>query len=166
MCLQFRANLWVCVSCFWSGCPVCSHPTTNNNALRIQIAVWSCSSEVKRIFCVGMWQWMKHGSNTTQLQQRDWQLSGQQLVKAVQSYQKLNSGLARLWHPYFRTCMVFCSPTIIRKMKPLTAAITWYHWIDWAYKSRKNGLTCKRKKCCSTVPQVYENDGQIDGIKF
>ena len=33
---------------------VCSHPTKNNNASRIQSAIWSCSSEVKRIFCVGM----------------------------------------------------------------------------------------------------------------
>ena len=29
-------------------------PDQNNNALRIQSAIWSCSSEVKRIFCVGM----------------------------------------------------------------------------------------------------------------
>ena len=44
---------------------------------------------------------------TTHLKQKDRQLSGQQLVKAVQSDQKLNSGLARLWHPYFGTRMVF-----------------------------------------------------------
>ena len=42
------------VSCFQSGCYVCSHPTKNNNALMTQSAVWSCSSEVKRIFCAGM----------------------------------------------------------------------------------------------------------------
>ena len=35
-----------------------------NNASKIQSAVWSCSCGVKRIFCVGMWQWMKHGSTT------------------------------------------------------------------------------------------------------
>ena len=48
------------------------------------------------------------------LKQNDRQLSGQQLVKAVQSDQNLNSGLQRLWHPYFRTRMVFCSSTILR----------------------------------------------------
>ena len=39
---------------FRSGCRICSHPTKNNNAWRIQSAVWSRLSEVKRIFCVGM----------------------------------------------------------------------------------------------------------------
>ena len=38
---------------------------------------------------------MKHGSTTTHLKQKDCQLSRQQLVKAVQSDQKLNSGLTR-----------------------------------------------------------------------
>ena len=52
---------------FRSGYHVCSHPTKNNNASIIQSAVWSCSNEVKRIFCAGMWQWMKHGSSTTHL---------------------------------------------------------------------------------------------------
>ena len=47
-------------------------------------------------------------------------------------------------------CIVFCLSTILRNVKPLTATITWHYWIDWAQKSRKNGLTCKRKKCCST----------------
>ena len=67
VCLQFCTNLWGCLSYFWSRCRVCSHPTKNNNASRIQSATWSCSSEVKRIFCVGMWQRMKHGSKTTHL---------------------------------------------------------------------------------------------------
>ena len=40
--------------------------------------------------------------------------------------------------------------TILRKVKRLTATIKWHYWIDWAQKSRKNGLTCKRQKCCST----------------
>ena len=170
MCLQFCTNLWGSVSCFRSGCCVWSHPTKNNNASRIQSAVWSCSSEVKSIFCVGMWQWIRHGSSTTHLKQKDRHLSGQQLVKAVQNDQKLKSGLARLWHPYFGTRMAFCWSTILRKVKPLTATITWHYWIDWAQESRKNGLTCKRKKCRSTkqctVPQVHENDGQIEWIKF
>ena len=39
---------------------------------------------------------MKRGFTTTHLKQKDRQLSKQQLVKAVQSGQKLNSGLARL----------------------------------------------------------------------
>ena len=58
-------------------------PDKNNNASRIQNDVWSCSSEVKRIFCVGMWKWMKHGSITTDLELKDRELSGQQLVKAA-----------------------------------------------------------------------------------
>ena len=40
---------------------------------------------------------MKHGSTTAHLKQKYRQLSGQQLVKAVQSDQKLNSGLVKLW---------------------------------------------------------------------
>ena len=32
--------------------------------------------------------------------------------------------------------------------EPISLSV--YYWIDWAQKSRKNGLTCKRKKCCST----------------
>ena len=39
--------------------------------------------------------------------------------------QKLNSELARLWHPYFGTRMVFFISTILRKVKLLTATITW-----------------------------------------
>ena len=93
-----------------------------------------------------MWQWMKHGSTTTHLKQKYRHLSRQQLVKAVQSGQTLNSGLARLWHPYFETRMIFCLATILRKVKPLTATITCHYWIDWAQKSRNNGLTCKKKK--------------------
>ena len=150
MCLQFSTILWGCVSCFRSGCCVCSQSTKNDNTLKVQSAVWSCSSEVKRIFCVSRWQWMKHGSATTHLKQKYRQLSGQQVVKTVQSDQKLNSELARLWHPYFETRIVFCSSTILRKVKPLTATITWNHWIGWAQKSSENGLICKKKKCCST----------------
>ena len=150
MCLQFCTNLWGCVSCFRNGSRVRSHPTKNKNASRIHSAVWSCSSEVKRIFCVGILYWMKNRSTTTHLKQKDRQLSGQQLVKAVQNDQKLNNGLARLWHPHFGTRMVFCLSTIFRNVKPLTASITWHYWIDRAQKSGKNGLTCKRKKYSST----------------
>ena len=35
-----------------------------------QSAGWSCWSEVKRIFRVGMWQWKKHGSTATHLKQK------------------------------------------------------------------------------------------------
>ena len=87
---------------------------------------------------------MKHRSTTRHLEQKDRLLSGQQLVKDVQSDQKHKSGLARLWHPYFGTRMVFCLSTILGEVKPLTATITWHYRIDWAYKSRKNGFTCKK----------------------
>ena len=143
------------MSCFQSGCRVCSHPTKNNNVSRIQSAVWSCSSEVKRICCVSMLQWIKHGSTTTQLERKDRQLSRQHLVKAVQGDQKLNSGLARLWHPYFWMRLAFCLSTILRQVKPLTVTIAWHYWIDWAQMSRKNGLTCKRKKFCSTKTVLW-----------
>ena len=93
---------------------------------------------------------MKHKYITTHLKQKYRELSRQQLVKAVQSDQKLNSGLERLRHPYFGTRMVFWLSTILRKVKPLTATITWHYWIDWAQELRKDGLTCKRNKCCST----------------
>ena len=65
--------------------------------------------------------------------------------------------------------MVFCLSSILRKVKPLTVTITWHYLIDWAQKSRKNGLTCKKsavlpRQC--TVRQVHENDGQIEWIKL
>ena len=62
---------------------------------------------------------------------------------------KLHSGLAKLWHPYFGTPMVFCLSTISRKVKPLTATITWHYWIDWEQSSRKNGSHAKEK---SAIP--------------
>ena len=90
--------------------------------------------------------------------------------RAVQSDQKLNSGLSRLWHPYFGTRMVFCLSTILRKVKPLTATITWHYQIDWAQTSRKTTSHAKEKSAVpprqSTVPQVHENDGQIEWIKL
>ena len=73
---------------------------------------------------------MIHGTTTTHLKHKDRQLSGQQLVKAVESDQKLNSGLARLWHPYFETRMVFCLSTILKKVKSLKTTSTWHYWID------------------------------------
>ena len=39
---------------FQSGRHVCSPRAKKNNTSRIQSAVWSCSSEVKRIFCFSM----------------------------------------------------------------------------------------------------------------
>ena len=64
-----------------------------------------------------MWQWMKRGSTTTTyLRQKDRHLSGQQMVKADQSDQKVNSGLTRLWNQYFGTRMVFSLSTILRKV--------------------------------------------------
>ena len=39
-------------------------------------------------------------------------LDEQQLAKTVQSDQKLNIGLERLWHPYFGTRMLLCLSTI------------------------------------------------------
>ena len=113
---------------------------------------------------------MKHGYTTTHLKQNDRQLSGQQLVKAVQSEKRLSSGLARLWHPYFGTCMVFCLSTILRKVKPLTATITWHYWINWAQKSRETASHAKEKSAVPprqcTVSQVHENDGQIELINL
>ena len=109
---------------------------------------------------------MKHGSATTHLKQTDRQLGGQQLVKTLQSDQKLNSGLARLWHPYFGTRMVFCLSTILRMVEPLTANIIWHYWIDCAQKSRKMASHAKEESAVlprqCIVPQVHENDGQIE----
>ena len=59
---------------------------------------------------------MKHGSTTTHLKQKDRHLSEQQLVKAVQSDQKLNSELARLWRPYFGTRIILSAE--IKKKRP------------------------------------------------
>ena len=83
---------------------------------------------------------MKHGSTTTHLKQKDRQLNGQQLVKAVQSDQKLNSGLARLCHPYFGTRMVFCSSTILyyTSIGETAIQVRWYD--NTMYSDRKQNI--------------------------
>ena len=70
--------------------------------------------------------WIHHYTPETKYRQ----VSQEQLVEAIQSDQKLNSGLARLWHLHFGTRMVFCLSTIMREVKPLTATIKWHYWID------------------------------------
>ena len=50
--------------------------------------------------------------------------------------------------------MVFCSSTILREVKLSIANIIWHYWIDRVSKSRKNALTYKRKKCCSSKTHV------------
>lgn len=45
------------------------------------------------------------------------QLNRQQPVKVIQSDQKLNSLLARLWQTYFGTFMEFYTSTILRNAK-------------------------------------------------
>ena len=91
--------------------------------------------------------WIHHYTPKTKRSSAEWT---HELVKVVQSDQKLNCGLVRFWYPYFGTRMIFCLSTILRKVKPSTATITWHYWINWAQKPRKNGLTCKIKKSCST----------------
>ena len=82
------------------------------------------------LYLVGSEGCALHGSTTTRLKPKYRQQNRQQLVKAVQSEQKLNSGLATLWHPYFVTRMIFCLSTILKKVKPLTATIIRHYWID------------------------------------
>ena len=82
--------------------------------------------------------WIHHYTPETKRSSAEWTAAGESRD------QKLNSGLARLWLPYFGTHMVLCLSTILRKLKPLIATITWHYWIDWAQKSRKNGFTCKK----------------------
>ena len=89
--------------------------------------------------------WIHDYTPETKRSSAEWASAGEGRPKRT----KLNSGLARLWHPYFETCIVFCLSTILKKVKPLKSTITWCYWIDWAQKSRKNGLTFKRKNCCS-----------------
>ena len=110
-----------------------------------------------------MSQGMKNGSTTTHLIQKDRQLSGQQLVKAVQSDQKLNNGLARLWHPYFGTRMVFYLSTVLRKVNHQQRLL---HCITGSIERRNQEKTASHAKENSavplrqcTVPQVAENDG-------
>ena len=78
---------------------------------------------------------------TTHLKQKDRQLSGQQLVKVVLSDQKVNSGLAMFWLPYFGTRMVCCLSTMLRKVKRITATITWHYWL---FANQKKVLQGKR----------------------
>ena len=67
--------------------------------------------------------WIHHYTPEMKRSSAEWTAAGE-------SDRKLNSGLARLWHPHFGTCMVFCLSTILRKVKPLTVTITWHYWID------------------------------------
>ena len=99
MCLQFCTNLWGCVSGFRSGCRVCSYPTKNNNASRIQSTVRSYSSKVRRIFCVGVWQWMKHGNNTPEIKRSsaEWTAAGKSLSKRPKTQQSAGKVMASVF---------------------------------------------------------------------
>jgi len=97
VCLPFCMNIWVWGSCLRNGCRVCSHQTKNNNELMIQSDVSSYLSMIRRIFCVDMWPWIKPGFITTHQSQNGSHLSGLDSAKAVQSEQKRNNRLGRLF---------------------------------------------------------------------
>ena len=90
--------------------------------------------------------WIQHYTSETKRSLAEWTATGE----SRPNDQKLNSRSVRLWHPYLEMRMVFCLSTLLRKVNSSTANIKWHYWINWAQKSRKNGFSCKRKKCCST----------------
>ena len=70
--------------------------------------------------------WIHDYTSETKRSLAEWTATGE----SRPNDQKLNSGPVRLWHPYFKTCLVFCLSTLLRKVKPLTATIKWHYWID------------------------------------
>ena len=88
---------------------------------------------------------MKHGSISTHLKQKNHQMCRQQLVKAVQSDQKLSSGLARLWHPYFGTRTVFLFIDCLEKCKTIKSD---YHMDQMSAAIKKKVLFYQDNASC------------------
>ena len=78
-----------------------SHLTKNNNELIIRSSVWSYLSEIIPSFCVGMLPWMRHGFTTTLQRPIDNRPSGLVAMNLLQSGEKRNNQLARLWRQFF-----------------------------------------------------------------
>ena len=95
----------------------------------------------KRSFCVNMWQWMKHESNTSLWSQISYQLSGQKQEKSVQSDQRCKHQQAKFWPPCFGMRKVFCSSIILKKEEPSISNITLHYW--W---NRQKEQQVKKKK--------------------
>ena len=98
-----------------SWCRVCLQSIKNHNVSTIQSDVYNAT---KKIFCVNMWQWMKHEFTTSLRSQKSSQLSEQQQVKAFQSDQRRKHQQARFWPVYFGMRKVFCSPITLGKEEP------------------------------------------------
>ena len=66
--------------------------------------------------------------------------------------------------------MIFCLSTVLRKVKPLRATITWHYSVDRAQKWRKTASDAKEKSAVPprqwTLTQIHDNDGQIEWIKL
>ena len=90
--------------------------------------------------------WIHHYTPETKGSSAEWTGVGQSCPKRP----KTEKWAGKVMASVFYDAMVFFVSTILRKVKPLKMTITWNYWIDSAQKSRKNGLTCKRKKCCFT----------------
>ena len=121
-----------------------------NNALAIQCFVCNCFNATKRSFSINMWQWIKHGSATSLWSHIHCQLSGQQLVKLVQSDQRRKNLQSGFWPPYFGMRKLFCSSITLRKEEPSIANIISHYWGVWRKKSPKIGHKWRRKKSSFT----------------
>ncbi len=86
---------------FPNGCLICSQWNKSNNKSTIPRAVWHCLLAINRISCVGLWQWMKHGSIIFTHSRIGSQLSCVQPVKAIWNVQKHKSQMAESWCQFF-----------------------------------------------------------------
>ena len=65
------------------------------------VKIWPILTAIRKCFCVDLWRWMKHGSNTIFRNHMKGQNSGLNLVKVHQSVQKRNNWLEKLWLVFF-----------------------------------------------------------------
>lgn len=118
---------------------------TRNNASMNQSFVWSCSGEIKRISCiVDMWQWIKYRSTTTHTYQKNRQLSEQQLMKLIQSDQKLLKSASKIIVSIFWDTHGILFLNYLEKAKTINREYN-MTLLNSLKKSRKKGPICKRK---------------------
>jgi hypothetical protein len=79
-------------------------------------------------YSVDILQWMKHGYFTTLQSPIDSQPSELKAMNRIQSVERRNGQLARLWHHYSGMRVVLYSSITLKRARPSTASITWRYW--------------------------------------
>ena len=143
MCLQFCTNCWGCVNCVRNGCRVYSRPNKNNNASRIQSAVWSC---FLRRYVTMNETWIHYYTPEIKRSSAEWTAAGESHPKRPKTQQWAGKVMASVFWDAHGILFI----EYLKKGKTINID---YHMalLDrLSAEIKKNGLTCKRKNRCST----------------